>query len=67
MIYWVSSPDVGPSQDGDEVVVTEGQSGVLIAGVHHHGGRGENTGDCVPGTTGAQLETIGVKYSTEVL
>ena len=67
MIDWVSSLDVGPGQDGDEVIVTERQPGVLIAGVHHHGGRGENTGDRVPGTTGTQLETVGVEYTTEVL
>ena len=67
VIYWVSSLDVSPGQNGDEVVITEGQSGVLVAGVHHHRCGGENTGDCVPGTTGTQLETIGVKYSAEAL
>ena len=67
MVYWVSSLDVGPGQDGDEVVVTEGQPGVLVAGVHHHGCGGEDTGDGVPRTTGTQLETIGIKYTTEAL
>ena len=67
MINGLSSLDVGSGQDGDEVIVTEGQSGVLVAGVHHHGCGGENTGDCVPRTTGTQLETIGVKDTTEVL
>ena len=35
MVDGVSLADVGPGEDGDHVVVGEGEAGVLVAAVHH--------------------------------
>ena len=63
----VALADVGPGEDGDHVVIGEGEPRVLVAAVHHHGRGGEDARDGVPGTGGTQLETVGVEYSTETL
>ena len=64
MVDGVALLDVGPGQDGDHVVVGEGEAGVLVAAMHHHGRRGEDARDSVPGAGGTKLETVCVENPT---
>jgi hypothetical protein len=36
-------PHLGPCKDGEDIVIREGEPGVLDAGVHHHRGMRENS------------------------
>ena len=67
VVNGVSLLDVSPGQDGDHVVIGEGEAGVLVAAVHHHGRRREDARDGVPCAGGAKLKTVCVKNTTETL
>ena len=43
MVDGISLPNLAPGEDGEDMVIGEGEAGVLVAAVHHHRGRRENT------------------------
>ena len=61
MVDGVALLDAGPGQNGDHVVIGEGEGGVLVAALHHH------ARDSVPGAEGTKLETVCIENPTETL
>ena len=43
MVDGISLLNLAPGEDGEDMVIGEGEAGVLVAAVHHHCGRRENT------------------------